>query len=138
MNYKIWKEEFCLVLLPNKKVPAADVYCVYFYCSGTRGKEDSEQLGFVGDSVLFHQHICSPLTFLLTSQRAISFASPHVVFSIGSREKKKCYFPYECLHFPTPHVYRSRMRLRPQLTKTLADRLNFMQYPWLISSPGCL
>lgn len=48
-----------------KKVPAADLYCVYFYCSGARGKEDGEQPGFVGE--LFHQQICSPLTFPLTS-----------------------------------------------------------------------
>lgn len=91
INYKTWRKEFCSVLLPCKKVPAADFYCVYFYCSGTRGKEDGEQLGFVGDNGLFLQHICSPLAFPLTSQWAISFACPHVFF-IGSREKINAFF----------------------------------------------
>lgn len=92
INYKIWREEFCSVLLPCKKVSAVDFYCVNFYCSGTREKEDSEQLGFVGDSGLFNRHICSPLTFPLTSQWAISFASPHAVFFFRYQGKKEMFF----------------------------------------------
>lgn len=41
------------------------------------------------------------------------------------------------VYFPTPHVYHPQRKVRPQLTETLADRVNFMQHLWLMPSLGC-
>jgi len=111
-------------------------YCVYFYCSGTRRKEDCEQLGFAEDSSF------SISTFALLSPLhppvGYQVCFPSCCFFPFRQQEKKCSFSYECLHFPALHIFHLRGKVRPQLTETLADRLNFMQQPWSMFSLGNL
>lgn len=131
-NYKIWREEFCLVLLPCKKVPAAVFYCVYFYCSGTREKAYSGQLGLVGDNGLFHQHIyfCLPVNLPVSYQHCL----PSCCFKYREQGNKMLFFLWVFI-FLLP-VF-TLLGGNSQLTKTLADRVNFMQHLWLMPSLGC-
>lgn len=136
INYKIWREEFCLVLFPCKISPSCWFFTVYTFTAQELEGKKTEQLGFAEDS----SFSISTFAFLSPLRPPVDYqvCFPSCCFFPFRQQEKKCSFSYECLHFPALHIFHLRGQVRPQLTETLADRLNFMQQPWSMFSLGNL
>lgn len=87
INYKIWREEFCLVLFPCKMSPSCWFFTVYTSIAQELEEKKTVSSWALQRTVALpsaHLHSSHPFT----SQYAIRFASPHVCFfPLGSSRK---------------------------------------------------